>query len=81
MSWAVRARRAGARCIRACPITVAGRELTGTAHVCGTGAGSVPERDGARLYNTSMVFDPSGRLIAKHRKVSPAAGEGPGADG
>ena len=33
-------------------------------------AGSIPERDAQqRLYNTSLVLDPSGRFIAKHRKV------------
>lgn len=33
-------------------------------------AGSMPERDGAgRIYNTSYVFDPQGRQIAKHRKI------------
>jgi len=31
--------------------------------------GSIPERDGDRLYNTSPIFDPHGNLIAKHRKV------------
>ena len=33
-------------------------------------AGSIPERDSHdRLYNTSLVLDPSGRFIAKHRKL------------
>lgn len=33
-------------------------------------AGTVPERDeSGRIYNTSYVFDPAGRQIAKHRKV------------
>ncbi len=31
--------------------------------------GSIPERDGNKLYNTCTVFDPNGTLIAKHRKV------------
>ena len=31
--------------------------------------GSIPERDGDKLYNTCPVFDPNGNLIAKHRKV------------
>lgn len=31
--------------------------------------GSIPERDGEKLYNTCTVFDPEGNLIAKHRKV------------
>jgi len=32
--------------------------------------GSVPEKHEGRLYNTSTVFSPTGKLIAKHRKVS-----------
>ena len=31
--------------------------------------GSVPERDGERIYNTSYVFDRTGSLIGRHRKV------------
>jgi len=31
--------------------------------------GSMPERDGGQIYNTSYVFDRSGRQAAKHRKV------------
>lgn len=31
--------------------------------------GSIPEKDGDKLYNTCTVFDPNGELIAKHRKV------------
>lgn len=31
--------------------------------------GSIPERDGGKLYNTCPVFDPQGNMIAKHRKV------------
>uniref|UniRef100_A0A7C1J823 Carbon-nitrogen hydrolase family protein n=1 Tax=Ammonifex degensii TaxID=42838 RepID=A0A7C1J823_9THEO len=31
--------------------------------------GSIPEREGERLYNASFVFDPAGKLIARHRKV------------
>ena len=31
--------------------------------------GSVPEREGERLYNTCFVFDEKGRQIARHRKV------------
>ncbi len=30
-------------------------------------AGSMPERDGDKLYNTSFVFDSQGREIARHR--------------
>jgi predicted amidohydrolase len=34
--------------------------------------GSVPELgDGARVYNTQVVFDPSGNLVASYRKVFP----------
>lgn len=32
-------------------------------------AGSMPERAEGKLYNTSFVFDPQGRAIARHRKV------------
>ncbi|MGI6549133.1 MAG: carbon-nitrogen hydrolase family protein [Syntrophomonadales bacterium] len=33
-------------------------------------AGSIPERgDEGKIYNTSLVFDPEGRMIAKHRKM------------
>lgn len=32
-------------------------------------AGSIPERDGERLYNTCFVFSPEGEQIARHRKV------------
>lgn len=32
-------------------------------------AGSVPELDSGRIYNTSFVFDENGSIIAKHRKV------------
>jgi omega-amidase len=34
--------------------------------------GSIPERDAAndnKLYNTCLVFNPQGQLVAKHRKV------------
>ena len=31
--------------------------------------GSVPEREGDKLYNTCFVFDEQGRQIARHRKV------------
>lgn len=36
------------------------------AYLCG---GSIPERDGGKIYNTSLTFDPQGNLIAKHRKM------------
>jgi formamidase len=32
-------------------------------------AGSIVERDGGTLYNTAVVFAPSGRLVARYRKV------------
>jgi predicted amidohydrolase len=31
--------------------------------------GSIPETDGRAMYNTSFVFDTSGAVIARHRKV------------
>nr|XP_008393600.2 omega-amidase, chloroplastic [Malus domestica] len=31
--------------------------------------GSIAERSGDRLYNTSCVFDTDGKLLAKHRKI------------
>ncbi|MBR3473644.1 MAG: carbon-nitrogen hydrolase family protein [Oscillospiraceae bacterium] len=31
--------------------------------------GSVPEREGDKLYNTCFVFDSEGRIAARHRKV------------
>ena len=32
-------------------------------------AGSVPERDGDRIYNTATVFSRAGKLVARHRKA------------
>jgi omega-amidase len=32
--------------------------------------GSIPERDGERLYNTCCVIDADGSLLAKHRCVA-----------
>ncbi len=32
-------------------------------------AGSLPELDGDRVYNTAYVYDPAGREIARHRKI------------
>ena len=32
-------------------------------------AGSIPERESGRLYNTSYMFDKTGKIIAKHRKM------------
>ncbi|HOP75168.1 MAG TPA: carbon-nitrogen hydrolase family protein [Bacillota bacterium] len=31
--------------------------------------GSIPERDGDRIYNASFIFDRKGQLIGKHRKL------------
>lgn len=31
--------------------------------------GSIPEREGEKIYNTSFIFNETGRLIGKHRKV------------
>lgn len=31
--------------------------------------GSIPENDNGKIYNTCLIFDPSGKLVAKHRKV------------
>ncbi len=31
--------------------------------------GSIAERDGERLFNTTVVFDPEGREIARYRKI------------
>ncbi len=32
-------------------------------------AGSIPERDNGKIYNTCFVFNPDGEQIARHRKV------------
>lgn len=32
-------------------------------------AGSMPEYSNGQVFNTSYVYDPSGKLIAKHRKI------------
>ena len=34
-------------------------------------AGSLYERDGDRIYNTAPVIDPSGTVVARHRKIFP----------
>lgn len=31
--------------------------------------GSIPEKEGEKFYNTSTVWNPQGKLVAKHRKV------------
>ena len=35
----------------------------------------VNERDGTTLYNTQLTFDPTGALVARHRKLMPTGGE------
>ena len=32
--------------------------------------GSIPEREGEKLFNTSVICGPDGNVIAKHRKVT-----------
>ncbi|QSX07385.1 carbon-nitrogen hydrolase family protein [Sedimentibacter sp. zth1] len=32
-------------------------------------AGSIPEKEGEKIYNTSFIFDRQGHLISKHRKA------------
>lgn len=32
-------------------------------------AGSIPEREGEKIFNTSVVINPKGEIIAKHRKL------------
>ena len=32
-------------------------------------AGSIPERDGEQLYNTTFVFDSRGQVVARYRKI------------
>ena len=31
--------------------------------------GSIPEREGDKLYNTSLTFGPDGSLLGKYRKM------------
>jgi len=31
--------------------------------------GSIPESSGGNVYNTCLVYDKAGQLLAKHRKV------------
>jgi len=47
------------------------RMLCDTAHSVGLWVvgGSIPELEGDRLYNTSLVVNPEGTIVAKHRKV------------
>jgi omega-amidase len=32
--------------------------------------GTIPEKEGDKLFNTCTVWNPEGKLIAKHRKVN-----------
>ena len=32
-------------------------------------AGSIPEKESDKIYNTSYLFDKNGKIIAKHRKM------------
>lgn len=38
-------------------------------HALWLAAGSVPEADGGRRYNTAVLYAPDGRLVARHRKL------------
>ena len=40
-----------------------------SAHGLWVVGGSLPELDGDKVYNTSYVFDPTGRCVARHRKM------------
>lgn len=31
--------------------------------------GSIPEREGEKIYNTSLTFGPNGNLLGKYRKM------------
>ncbi|NMO01508.1 carbon-nitrogen hydrolase family protein [Gordonia sp. TBRC 11910] len=43
--------------------------------------GSVTERDGDRIFNTAVVFDPTGEMVASYRKVFPWRPHEPWASG
>uniref|UniRef100_A0A671SNI4 omega-amidase n=1 Tax=Sinocyclocheilus anshuiensis TaxID=1608454 RepID=A0A671SNI4_9TELE len=47
------------------------RVLSEAARDCGVYlvGGSIPEKDGEKLYNTCSVFGPDGKLLVKHRKI------------
>ncbi|MDO8686263.1 MAG: carbon-nitrogen hydrolase family protein [Clostridiales bacterium] len=53
-----------ANSVTICAISEAARRLSITVV-----AGSIPENDNNRIYNTCFVFDSEGRIIAKHRKI------------
>lgn len=33
-------------------------------------AGSIPEKEGSKIFNTSYLFDKNGEIIAKHQKCT-----------
>ena len=47
------------------------KALAAAAKECGLYliAGTIPELEGEKLYNTAFVYDPAGREIARHRKA------------
>ncbi|HEV7566301.1 MAG TPA: carbon-nitrogen hydrolase family protein [Microbacteriaceae bacterium] len=57
-----------------------GEALSAVAAETGTWlvAGSVPERDGDAIYNTAVVYSPTGELVAAHRKAYLWTGAGEG---
>jgi predicted amidohydrolase len=58
-----------APCATAAPSAAALSAAAAAAGVVLVG-GSVPERDAAgKLYNSCLVFDAAGRVLAKHRKA------------
>jgi len=58
-------------CATAAPSAAALSAAAAAARVVLVG-GSVPERDAqGKLYNTCLVFDAQGRVLAKHRKARP----------
>jgi predicted amidohydrolase len=62
-----------APCATAAPSAAALSAAAAAAGVVLVG-GSVPERDAAgKLYNSALVFDAAGRVLAKHRKARRAA--------
>lgn len=47
------------------------RAVSAAAQECGLYmvAGSIPEKEGDKIYNTSFIFNPSGEIIGAHRKL------------
>ena len=50
-----------------CVFCIEASFLLGNSLLC---PGSIPERDGDKLYNTCTVFSPTGAMLGKYRKVS-----------